>query len=94
MGSKSPDALPPVGVLAKTQNLARSVANELNIRQAVCLSPGSQSGRGYQLAALLVDESAWPMDEPTKREFLPCLAAHRGYVLRLVRFDPMKKKTA
>lgn len=85
--------LPPVGVLAVTQNVARSLANELNINSAVCLSPTSTSGRGVSLSALLVDESAWPMTEVTKRNLLPCLAQYQGYVLRLSRHDPKKRKT-
>lgn len=83
--------LPLVGVLAKTQNIARSIAQELNIRSAVLLSPGSRGGRGHHLRALLVDESAWPMDVPTRRELMPCLAAHKGYVLRISRHDPHSK---
>lgn len=81
----------PVGVLAPTLGLAQSLASEMGIRQPVILSPRSVSlggCRGSNLAALLVEESSWPLTEEVENALLPCLAQDKGYVLRIRRYEP------
>lgn len=80
--------LPPVGVVAATQNLAASIARELNMTNAIPLGLHSLTAtRGQTLNALLVDESVWPLTEDQKEALLPCLAETKGYVLQLNRHD-------
>lgn len=85
-----PDS-PPVGVLAKTQNLAKSLAQELGIKNAVLMSQGSTAGRGMRMRAIVVDESAWPLTEQTRLSLLPCLDHHKGYLLHVERYDPVRE---
>lgn len=77
---------PPVGVLAATQNLATSLARELNIHHAIALG-SSSTGRGIHLKALIVDESV-NFTKELEQQYLPCLQHHAGYILRVSRCDP------
>lgn len=84
---------PPVGVIAKTQNLAACLAQELGISKPVLLSPKTileGKCRGTHLRTLLVDDSAWPLSEMVQQAVLPCLHWHMGYVRRVGRIDPLK----
>lgn len=90
--NRTKDKLPRVGILAPTKNLAASWGRELGIMRAVALSPAAHAtGRGTQLAALVVDESLWPLDEEVRAALLPCLAWEHGYIFRMTRVDPREE---
>jgi hypothetical protein len=80
---------PPVGVLAATQNIARSLVQELGITKPVILGKRS-SIRGLHLSTLLVDDSAWPLTVDEYLELQPCLQREWGYMLHLQRHDLSK----
>lgn len=85
---------PPVGVLAMTTNIAKTLAHELGIKNAYALSPKSVVGgaaRGWQLQSLLVDDSAWPLHPDVAKDLLPALRDSGGYIMKIQRFDPKKK---
>lgn len=81
-----------VGVLARTQGTATSLAKELNIAGALPLSPRSIKGgalRGRALQALIVeDESCWPLEDDLLQELLPALKRTLGYIHIVGRIDP------
>ena len=84
---------PRVGVLAGTTNLARTLAVELGIRNALELSPKSVhngSGRGVHLGALLVADECWPPHNDLINRLLPCLEDSGGYIFQIHRIDPKK----
>ena len=86
-----PHRSPPVGVLAKTQNLARSFAREWGIKVSVPFSPVSEiPDEEIHLSALLVDESAWPLNAETRKKLMPLLERHGGYIIKMCRFDPKR----
>lgn len=78
---------PRVGVLAKSQSLAASLARELGIKNPVLMSMGSSAGRDMDLRAILVDDSSWPLDLTSRRRLLPCLEESKGYILHVTRHD-------
>lgn len=89
---RTTEKLPRVGVLAPTNNLATSLAQELGISSPLALSPRSlQRGRGCTLSALIVEDSMWPMDMATAEALIPCLQAEGGYVFHARRIDPKRK---
>lgn len=77
----------PVGVMAKTERCAESLAHELGIPKPVALSPRTTI-RGIDLGALIVDEGCWPMSDRLKAEVIPTLKRHLGYILVAHRYDP------
>jgi hypothetical protein len=79
---------PPVGVVAKTVNLAAALIKELNIRNGIPMSMVGNQARGVNLKALLIDEEVWPLPIERARQLLPGLAHYGGYVLRVSRHDP------
>lgn len=83
-----------IGVMARTHGEAASLAQELNIRTSVPLSPRStQRVRGRHLGALLVAEDTWEDYQIYRGEILPALHHHRGYVLKISRTDPWKNRS-
>ncbi|WNM69032.1 hypothetical protein SEA_TRIBLETROUBLE_91 [Mycobacterium Phage TribleTrouble] len=77
-----------VAVLAATQSLARSIVAELGIAEALPLGRKS-SARGFQLDALLIDESALPLTERAYDEIMPCLlGSSTGRVYELREHNP------
>lgn len=83
--------VPPVGVFAATEVIARSLIRELGIKNAVGIGRLSNI-RGFHLSAILVDNSAWPLTKENRQELLPCLAKEQGYILHVKRYDPTKWK--
>lgn len=84
---------PPVGVLSKTQSFAAALGRELNIVNAVLLSPANAevAARGVDLGTLIVDEACWPLDQKTREALGPALHTHKAYVMVVTRHDPFPK---
>jgi hypothetical protein len=89
--NRTRDKMPRVGILAPTKNLAASWGRELGIQRVVALSPTSHAARGTNLAALVVDESLWPLNAEMEAALLPTLAWEHGYIYRMMRMDPREE---
>lgn len=89
--NRTRDKLPRVGILAPTKNFAASWGRELGIQRALALSPTAHGGKGVHLAALIVDESLWPLNKEIEAALLPTLAREHGYIFRMMRVDPREE---
>lgn len=81
--------LPPVGVLARTVHIARTLAQDLSISTPKLMSPRSIKGgyiRGHHLSALVVEDSCWPLDEELQEDLRPVLAGGLGYIMSVTRY--------
>lgn len=90
---KVPHVHAPVGVLARTHEIARSLSRELHITNPVTLGVRNMdtATRGANLGAVLVDESAWPLTEDMVHALAPCLHKHLGYILYVKRQDLLRE---
>jgi hypothetical protein len=81
--------VPPVGVLARTKNIAESWIREMGIRNAMAISVYSDGiqARGATLSALIVDADVWPMTRAVSDAVLPALRATRGDVIKMQRLS-------
>ncbi|QAX95542.1 hypothetical protein I5H03_gp002 [Mycobacterium phage Nibb] len=78
-----------IGVVAGGKGRAHEVIAELGLDNAVAISPRGNTGRGFCLDVLLLDESCLPLSERMYEEVLPTLmGSYVGKVYELRRHLP------
>jgi hypothetical protein len=82
-----------VGILASTNDHARTLAQDFNIGQPLCFSPRSLAQvRGTDLRVLLVHEDCWPLPDQVLEEIRPALKRHVAYAYKVHRHDPHREE--